>query len=246
MEAVRFLNIFRGSVVGGPVSSRESIGRTGVLSLVNLVVGHGDVTVLRGVNLVLDRGEAIALVGPSGSGKSTLLHAVAGLVPLSSGEVNVDGMRVSGFNDRARRAWRLQSCGLVFQFGELVPEMTLRENAEFPGRLLGRDPVVVRESVDDLLNRVGLTDVADRVAAQVSGGQMQRGAIVRALAHQPALVLADEPTGALDEANSGAVLQMLIDLCADQGANLIVATHDTVVQERLARVVRLSEGRLSG
>lgn len=226
---------------GAPLAVRSD-GET--LRMEHLNVTRRDERVLEGLNFSLSAGGSAAIVGASGAGKTTLLHCVAGLVAPDSGVVVCEGRDVTGLTVAARRAWRLARCGLVFQFGELLPELTLRENAELPLRLLGASTSTARKRVSELFARVGIAEVADRVPSRVSGGQMQRAAIVRALAHRPAVVLADEPTGALDTRSSTDVVDLLRGVCNEAGAALLVATHDEQVAAAMDRRLALVEGAL--
>lgn len=211
-----------------------------------LRVRRGPSAVLDGVDLVVRRGESIAVQGPSGAGKSTLLAAIAGLSEICSGEVVVDGQPMARVPDRLRSATRLRSIGMAFQSDELIPELTLAENVSLPLRMSGRwrSPSDGQVAVIDALERLGIGDLAGRVPAEVSGGQLQRAAIARAIVHAPAVVLADEPTGALDEATARAAVRLLVDLARDRNAAVIVVTHDATVAQACDRVVHLVDGRL--
>lgn len=210
----------------------------------DVTITRGNSRVILGLSLEVPPGRAVAVIGPSGSGKSTLLSAIAGLIGLTSGQIIHRGKVVSTLGRRHRRLWRLRECGFVFQFGDLVPELTLRDNAELPGRLLGLETALVRKTVERLTTAAGLGDVVDQLPSQVSGGQMQRGAVVRALAHGPELVLADEPTGALDQLNSVAVTRMLVDACHANHTTLVVGTHDRSVWQELDEVYEMRDGQL--
>src|SRR4051812_9044960 len=159
---------------------------------------YGAQQVLRGVDVTVRAGEVVALMGPSGSGKSTLLHLLGGLLQPDVGEVELLGRRIDRLSERQRSHVRLKQLGFVFQFGDLVPELTGVENVELPARLLGASRSAARASALDMLERLDVADVADRRLNEISGGQVQRIAVARALIHRPAVVLADEPTGALD------------------------------------------------
>lgn len=203
---------------------------------------QGRLQVLRGVNLTVAAGESVALIGESGSGKSTLLHVLAGLDGADSGRVMVGGDVVTDMDDAARAALRRRSLGLVFQQFNLIPSLTARDNLRFQARLCGReDPPWTAI----LAARLGLDAVLDRYPEELSGGQQQRVAIGRALAARPALLLADEPTGALDAANGDAVLDLALELVAETGGALLMATHSRRLAGRLSREVALSSGVLS-
>jgi putative ABC transport system ATP-binding protein len=202
----------------------------------------GTVTVLDGVGLTLDRGETLALTGESGSGKSTLLHLVAALETPDRGSITVDGAEVTGMDDRARAALRRSSIGIVFQQFNLIPSLDAADNVAFQARLAGReDPAWTAALID----RLGLADHGAKYPEQLSGGQQQRVAIGRALAARPALVLADEPTGNLDEATGDRVMDLMLGLVADTGAALLMVTHSDRLAARLSRRLHLAQGRLA-
>ena len=194
-------------------------------------------------HLQVRSGERVALVGPSGCGKSTLLHLLAGILVPQAGHVTVSGATISSLTQDQRAAIRLRDFGFVFQFGELLPELTLRENIELPIRLTRRSARSLAEA-DPLLSSLGIGDVADRFPSQVSGGQRQRAAIARALIHRPRVVFADEPTGALDQAAGRAALDALLELSSQSGASIVLVTHDDRVASRLDRVVTMRDGSI--
>jgi putative ABC transport system ATP-binding protein len=200
------------------------------------------VSVLDDVSLGLDRGETLALTGESGSGKSTLLHLAGGLDAPDAGHVRLMGHDLSALPDAARARVRGRHAGLVFQQFNLVPSLTVAANIAIQARLSGRhDP-----SRDmHLIDRLRLTGLTERYPEQLSGGQQQRVAIARALAGQPDVILADEPTGNLDEATGDAVLDLLLDLVAETGAAMLMVTHSERLAARLSRRVALSRGRLA-
>lgn len=203
--------------------------------------------VLDGVDLVVAPGETVAVHGASGAGKSTLLGVIAGLIPVSSGEVWIEGTRIDRLSERARSAVRLARLGVVFQSDELLPELTLAENVTLPLRLKGRRRTtdgLLAESTS-LLEELGILDYVDRLPAQVSGGQLQRAAIARALLPQPALVLADEPTAALDGATARKTVQLLIRLARERGSAVVLVTHDPDVTALCDRAVVLDAGRIA-
>jgi len=199
-------------------------------------------SVLDGVGLSLARGESLAVTGESGSGKSTLLHLAGLLDTPDSGEIRLDGEAVSGLNDAARAQRRRGRIGLVFQQFNLVPSLTVAGNLALQARFAGaHDP----DHITALAKRLGLEAFLARYPEQLSGGQQQRVAVGRALAARPALLLADEPTGNLDEASSADVLDLMLELCSEAGAALLMATHSVKAASRLSRRVHLSAGRLS-
>jgi putative ABC transport system ATP-binding protein len=202
---------------------------------------QGRVPVLKGVDLVLRAGESVALLGESGSGKSTLLHLIAGLDDADEGTIVLDGGAVTGQDDGARAALRRSHVGIVFQQFNLVPSLTVAGNLAFQARIAGRlDPVWQSE----LVSRLGLSGLEGRYPEQLSGGQQQRVAIGRALAVRPRLLLADEPTGNLDEATGDEVLDLTLDLIRRTGCGFLMVTHSTRLAARLDRQVRLASGVL--
>lgn len=204
--------------------------------------GEGPVRVLDGVDLTLGAGQSLALTGESGSGKSTLLHLVAGLETPDAGAVVVAGTDMAKATDPVRAQMRRGVVAVVFQQFNLIPSLDVAANLAFQARLAGRhDPAWVA----DLAQRLGLGAVLSRYPEQLSGGQQQRVAIGRALALRPQLVLADEPTGNLDEATGDAVMDLMLGLVAQTGAGLLMVTHSPRLAQRLDAQVRLSSGRLA-
>jgi putative ABC transport system ATP-binding protein len=198
-----------------------------------------EVAVLRGVNLSVAAGESVALTGESGSGKSTLLHLIAGLDAPDGGEITLDGTKVSHLDDAARAALRRDRLGLVFQQFNLIPSLTVDDNLVFQSRIAGRhDP----KWHDELVQRLGLGRLLKRYPEQLSGGQQQRVAIGRALAPKPLLLLADEPTGNLDEATADEVLALACDLVTRTGCSFLMVTHSARLAARLDRRVNLHAG----
>ena len=198
--------------------------------------------VLRGVDLALAAGESVALTGESGSGKSTLLHLIAGLDKADSGEVWLDGALVSDLSDSDRAAMRRDRLGLVFQQFNLIPSLQVGDNLAFQARIAGRYDQAWQ---DELVKRLGLRTLLDRYPEQLSGGQQQRVAIGRALAIKPLVLLADEPTGNLDEATADDVLALARDLVARTGCGFLMVTHSERLAATLDRRVHLSAGRIT-
>jgi len=204
--------------------------------------GQEDVVALAGVDLRLEPGEFLALVGPSGSGKSTLLHVAGGLDTPDAGRVLIDGTDLATLSTAARARLRRRHLGFVFQFFHLIPTLTVAENVALPLLLDGRRDGRTRAL--DVLERVGVGHRAAHLPGELSGGEMQRTAIARALVARPALVLADEPTGNLDSATGAAILDLLAEQVADTGASLLMVTHDMGAAMRADRVATLRDGKL--
>jgi putative ABC transport system ATP-binding protein len=200
--------------------------------------------VLAGVDLEIRAGELVALLGPSGSGKSTLLNLIAGIDAPDSGSVRVAGEDLAVLNERGRTLLRRREIGFVFQFFNLVATLTVAENVTLPLELTGRR-AEARSAAATLLQKVGITGRGDSFPDELSGGEQQRVAIARALVHRPRIVLADEPTGNLDQATGARVLDLLTALVAEQGAAMLIATHSADVVARAHRVIELRDGRVS-
>jgi putative ABC transport system ATP-binding protein len=200
---------------------------------------------LRGVSLTVHAGEYVAIVGPSGSGKSTLLQLLGGIDSPSSGTVELDGFRLDRLNDRALTRLRLRKLGFVFQRFHLLPVLTAAENVELPMAEAGLARTERSARVRELLAYVGLAERAGHRATQLSGGEMQRVAIARALANQPAVILADEPTGELDAATGRSILDLFRRLNLD-GGTLVVITHDEKLAAEAGRVIHMLDGRIVG
>ncbi|OAN31303.1 ABC transporter ATP-binding protein [Pseudomonas oryzihabitans] len=204
---------------------------------------QGPLPVLRGVDLSLARGASLALMGESGSGKSTLLHLVAGLDRPDQGHIQAVGQELSTLNEGALAAWRREGIGLIFQQFNLIASLTVADNLAFQAQLAGRhDPRWQTE----LAERLGLAALLERYPEQLSGGQQQRVALGRALASRPPLLLADEPTGNLDEASGDQALALLLELVAETGSSLLMVTHSARIASHLDRTLQLERGRLGG
>jgi ABC-type lipoprotein export system ATPase subunit len=208
--------------------------------------GANRVTALREVDLVIRPGELVGLMGPSGCGKSTLLNLVGLIDRPSGGRVVIAGRDASRLDDDALTLLRRGHVGYVFQFFNLLPTLTLRENAALPLALAGTPAKAHREAAGALLAELGLAEQADRYPHQVSGGQMQRAAIARAIIHGPALVLADEPTGNLDSATGRTILDLLERICKERGQTILMATHSEEAAAMCDRIVRMRDGKILG
>ena len=200
---------------------------------------------LRDAEVVLPRGSWTAVMGPSGSGKSTLLHVLAGLLEPSAGSVVVDGVDVSRLAASARAAWRRRSVGLVLQRDNLHPHLDVAGNIALPLRLQGMNAAGLSNRVDGLLSQVGLSDRRNHRVGQLSGGEMQRVAIAVALAPEPKVLLADEPTGELDEMTAAGILNVLDGLIKDNCMAILTVTHNAQVNERASRRLKMQDGKLS-
>ena len=224
-------------------------GQTAATVVVDTVSKHytvgNRVTALDAVSLSLDEGSYTAIMGPSGSGKSTLLNLIGGLDTPSSGTVSVDGQQVSTADEDERAAIRGTAIGFVFQTFNLMPRLTALENVALPLVFDGWSKVDQRERAADLLADVGLADRTEHVPAELSGGQRQRVAIARALAPEPALILADEPTGNVDTGTGGEILDIFDELHA-AGNTLLVVTHERHVAERADRIIHVEDGEIQG
>jgi putative ABC transport system ATP-binding protein len=199
-------------------------------------------TILDDIDLDVRRGEFVAVLGPSGSGKSTLLALMAGLDRPSSGEIRVDGERIESWSEDRLALLRRHKIGFVFQSFQLLGNLTARENVLLPMELLGLSEA--RRRADELLGAVGLSERGHHYPSQLSGGEQQRVALARAFAPRPALLLADEPTGNLDGATGRVVLDILVAMRAEEGATLVLVTHDPAVAELADRRVHLLDGRI--
>jgi lipoprotein-releasing system ATP-binding protein len=206
--------------------------------------GGTTIEVLRGVNLSIAPGEIVALLGPSGSGKSTLLQAVGLLEGGFQGSIRLQGEEASTLDDEGRTRLRRELLGFVYQFHHLLPEFNARENVLLPQLVFGAEPRAAHERAEQLLSALGLGQRLDHKPAKLSGGEQQRVAVARALANKPPLVLADEPTGNLDEHTADIVFGEFLKMVRDEGSAALVATHNERLAAKMDRVVRLHEGRL--
>jgi lipoprotein-releasing system ATP-binding protein len=207
-------------------------------------VGGARLTVLQDLDLSLERGEMVAIVGASGVGKSTLLHVLGGLDAPDAGSVRIDQVELGRLSDEAVVAFRNQHVGFVFQFHHLLPEFSAVENAEMPLRIARRTAAECRERAAGLLERVGLAERLEHRPGMLSGGEQQRVAIARALVMRPTLLLADEPTGDLDEHTADNLHDLLKEMHREHGLTSVIATHNPKLAAACDRVLRLEEGRL--
>lgn len=209
-------------------------------------VGSTEITILKGISLIVQKGELVSIIGPSGSGKSTLLNMITGIDCPSSGEIVVTGQPIHTMSEDKLAAWRSESVGIIFQFFQMLPALSLLHNVILPMELVAvrkYTPKERRQRAEHLLETVGLADQMHKLPSQVSGGQQQRAAIARALANDPPLLVGDEPTGNLDSRTSQEVLGLFNEV-ARQGKTLIIVTHNKELAA-CSRVIEIQDGRIS-
>jgi lipoprotein-releasing system ATP-binding protein len=224
-------------MIAAPVLELKSIERT-------YKTHAGELRVLQGTDLRIAPGELVGLVGPSGSGKSTLLHTAGLLEQPEAGEVLLDGIDCLKLNENGRTAVRRKKIGFVYQFHHLLPEFNAVDNVSMPLMIAGANRKVAREKAASLLDEMGLSERLDHQPGQLSGGEQQRVAIARALANDPRLVIADEPTGNLDPATTERVFATLIKMVREEGAGVLVATHNLALTRHMDRILTLQDGKL--
>jgi lipoprotein-releasing system ATP-binding protein len=207
--------------------------------------GDTDIEVLRGVDFTLAPGEIVALLGPSGSGKSTLLQAVGLLEGGYDGSITIDGVTADALDNEGRTALRRERLGFIYQFHHLLPDFNAVENVMLPQLVLGRPADEAQSRASTILETLGLGHRVTHKPSQLSGGEQQRVAVARAMANSPRLILADEPTGNLDENTADIVFAQFVDLVRSQGSAALVATHNERLAERMDRIVRLHDGVLA-
>jgi putative ABC transport system ATP-binding protein len=200
--------------------------------------------VLSGINLRVERGEMVALLGSSGSGKSTLLNLMAGLMKPTEGSIRIAGQRIETMSENALAVFRRTHIGFIFQSYELIPHLTVRENVELPLVFQGVGKKARRQKALSLLERVGLADKTELFPSQLSGGQQQRVSIARSLVSDPAIVFADEPTGNLDTRTEAEIVDLIAELNETLGMTFVIVTHEREVAKRAKRIVHLRDGRL--
>jgi ABC-type lipoprotein export system ATPase subunit len=208
--------------------------------------GSTQVQALRGVSFQVNRGEMVAVMGPSGCGKTTLLNCVSGLDRINSGSVHIAGTDLASLNDRQKTAYRARSMGFIFQTYNLLPVLSAVENVELPLVVSGVNASEARDRAIAALERVHLADRANNWPAQLSGGQRQRVTIARSLVNNPAIVWADEPTGALDSKTADEIMGIMLTLNREQSQTFVIVTHDAGVGKRCHRIVHMSDGMVVG
>jgi ABC-type lipoprotein export system ATPase subunit len=204
--------------------------------------GKVEVEALKGVNLAVRKGEMVAIMGPSGCGKTTLLNSLSGLDDITSGEVLIAGDSIGEMSDRKRTRFRAQKMGFIFQSYNLMPVLSAVENVELPLLVAGAKPKDARKKALSALEMVGLADQAHKRPNEMSGGQQQRVTVARSFVNEPAIVWADEPTGALDSETSKEIMDLLVRLNAEQEQTFVLVTHDAAVAKRAHRTIRMNDG----
>lgn len=214
-----------------------------ILEARGVTLSFGETPALRGADLTVEAGEVLAIMGPSGSGKSTLLHCLAGILTPDAGEVHFDGRRIDDLGERERSALRRDRFGFVFQFGQLVPELTAEENVALPLLLAGTRRSAALAEARPWFARLGLDGLGGRRSGELSGGQAQRVALARGLVARPRVLFADEPTGALDSLTGEQVMELLVTSAREQGTTVVVVTHEARVAAYADREAVVRDGR---
>ncbi len=217
-----------------------------IISAKNIKKSYGKTPVLHGVSLDVKQGEVLAIMGPSGSGKSTLLHSLAAIIPVDSGEIIFDGRNIAKFSDNKRSVLRRTAFGFVFQFSQLVPELTVIDNVALPLLLNGVSRNKAYAEAKKWLEAVDLADKHESTPGEISGGQAQRVAIARAMVVQPKILFADEPTGSLDSLNSEHVMELFIKTAKDNGTTVIMVTHEPSIAAYADREIVVRDGQIIG
>lgn len=204
-------------------------------------MGEVEIRAVDGIDFAIRKGEFVVIVGPSGAGKTTVLNILGGMDTATTGRITVDGEDITGYNERQLTGYRRNDIGFVFQFYNLVPNLTAKENVELALQIC-KEPLDAQTVLED----VGLGDRLDNFPAQLSGGEQQRVSIARALAKNPKLLLCDEPTGALDYNTGKAILKLLQDMCREKGMTVIVITHNSALAPMADRLIKIKNGKVSG
>lgn len=217
-----------------------------MMSVKDIKKSYGQNEVLHGVSLDVKQGEVLAIMGPSGSGKSTLLHSLAAIIPVDSGEIIFDGRDITGLNDNKRSILRRTAFGFVFQFSQLVPELSVVDNVALPLLLNGASRDQAYKEAKKWLDAVGLADKYQSIPGEISGGQAQRVAIARAMVVRPKILFADEPTGSLDSLNSEHVMELFIKTAKEHDTTVIMVTHEPSIAAYANREIVLRDGVIVG
>ena len=215
-----------------------------MIQLHDIRKSFGTLEVLKGIDLTINRGEVVSIVGPSGAGKTTLLQILGTLDRPDSGQVLFDGIDISAYKEKQLSAFRNQHIGFVFQFHQLLPEFTAVENVMMPALIAGTNMNDARSRAMEMLDYLRLTDRATHKPAELSGGEKQRVAVARALVNRPQVILADEPSGSLDTQNKNELHQLFFDLRRELGQTFIIVTHDETLAATTDRTIRLRDGRI--
>lgn len=227
------------ATMDGAIVSAEEVVKT-------YDTGSTQVEALKGINFTVQRGEMVGVMGPSGCGKTTLLNCLSGLDDVTSGVITIDGENIANLGDKKRTTYRAKRMGFIFQVYNLLPVLTAVENVELPLLVANVKPADARKRAIAALERVGLVQWAGHRPAQLSGGQRQRVTIARSLVNEPAIVWADEPTGALDSTSASDIMQLLKQLNQEQGLTIVLVTHDHGVGNMCDRIVRMRDGEIVG
>ena len=216
-----------------------------MIEIQGVTKSFGDLLVLKGIDLVIYKGEVVSIVGPSGAGKTTLLQIMGTLDKADSGKVFIDGTDVGELKEKQFSAFRNRRVGFVFQFHQLLPEFTALENVMIPALIAGVSKTEAREKADRMLALMGLKDRTDHKPSELSGGEKQRVAVARALVNEPAVVFADEPSGSLDSRNKEELHQLFFDLRDKLGQTFIIVTHDEELAKLTDRTIHMADGRIN-
>ena len=216
-----------------------------IISAKRIKKSYGQTHALRGVSLDVLPGEVLAIMGPSGSGKSTLLHSLAAIISVDSGEISMNGARIDRLSDDKRSKLRRTSFGFVFQFGQLVPELTVHDNVALPLLLNGVERKEAYKRANTWIDKVGLNGKEENLPGELSGGQAQRAAIARAMVIEPKILFADEPTGSLDSLNSEKVMELFIKTAKSSGTTIIMVTHEPTIAAYADREITVRDGKIA-
>ena len=217
-----------------------------MIQLRNITKSFGQLQVLKGIDLDIERGEVVSIVGPSGAGKTTLLQIMGTLDDADGGEITIDGRHLNGMSQKELARFRNEHIGFVFQFHQLLPEFTALENVMIPAMIANKPQKETRQRAKELLDMMGLAERMDHKPAELSGGEKQRVAVARALINQPSVVLADEPSGSLDSKNKAELHQLFFDLRKQLGQTFVIVTHDEELAQLTDRTIHMKDGEVVG